>query len=184
MKRVDYQDLLAEHGSSEYIPYEDFLRTWEWSRKKHAIEVRDGAMCHQCGNKESYYDHDSKKHCWAESYTREEVDVITGENITVWGIKKTFPDKPYILHCHHKYYVSETLPWDYPDEAFVTLCMHCHSEFHKTNKVPFYRKSDMAFLDYTPCLRCCGAGVLSEYSYHMGGVCFQCGGARYLELIK
>jgi len=181
MKRVNYQELLAEYGSSDGIPYSEFLRTWEWSKKKHLIEVRDSNQCQQCGEEETQYDYGT--HFWPKKARREDfIHPITGKEGILYRVMTS--EKAYVLHCHHKYYISETLPWEYPDEALVTLCMYCHSEFHKTNKVPFYRKSDMEFLDYTPCPRCCGAGVLSEYSYHMSGVCFQCGGARYLELIK
>lgn len=32
------------------------------------------------------------------------------------------------LHVHHLYYEKEKDPWDYPIEAFVTLCEECHEE--------------------------------------------------------
>jgi hypothetical protein len=37
------------------------------------------------------------------------------------------------LQVHHKYYKPNTNPWDYPDEALVTLCELCHvkAEFIK-----------------------------------------------------
>ena len=30
------------------------------------------------------------------------------------------------LHVHHEYYLPDIEPWDYPDEAFKTLCVDCH----------------------------------------------------------
>lgn len=30
------------------------------------------------------------------------------------------------LHVHHRYYKKELLAWEYPDEALITLCHHCH----------------------------------------------------------
>lgn len=35
-------------------------------------------------------------------------------------------DKETSLHVHHTYYRKNTEPWDYPDEALVTLCEACH----------------------------------------------------------
>lgn len=30
------------------------------------------------------------------------------------------------LHIHHQYYLNNTLPWEYPNEALQTLCADCH----------------------------------------------------------
>lgn len=30
------------------------------------------------------------------------------------------------LHVHHFYYIKNRHPWDYPDNALVTLCDLCH----------------------------------------------------------
>lgn len=37
------------------------------------------------------------------------------------------------LHVHHKWYNKGCLPWEYPDEALITLCDLCHAkeEFYK-----------------------------------------------------
>lgn len=32
------------------------------------------------------------------------------------------------LHVHHKYYEPGKKPWEYPDEALITLCESCHSD--------------------------------------------------------
>ncbi len=32
------------------------------------------------------------------------------------------------LHVHHRYYVKGRKPWEYPDEALVTLCASCHKD--------------------------------------------------------
>jgi hypothetical protein len=31
------------------------------------------------------------------------------------------------LHVHHKKYLKNTDPWDYPDELLITLCGLCHT---------------------------------------------------------
>jgi len=91
-------------------------------------------------------------------------------------------DKKYYLHVHHKYYVYENLPWEYDDDALITLCNWCHWEFHQNYTVPFYDRS-FSELNYNPCSRCGGAGIFPEYNHVQGGVCFKCGGNRYVELI-
>lgn len=40
--------------------------------------------------------------------------------------------KEATLHVHHIYYTPNTDPWDYPDEALVTLCEFCHEAETKT----------------------------------------------------
>ena len=37
-------------------------------------------------------------------------------------------DKETTLHIHHKYYEDGCDPWEYPNQALVTLCEHCHKE--------------------------------------------------------
>ncbi len=32
------------------------------------------------------------------------------------------------LQIHHNYYLPETEPWNYPDEALMTLCFLCHEK--------------------------------------------------------
>lgn len=34
----------------------------------------------------------------------------------------------HTLHVHHKYYESGKEPWEYRDEALVSLCEHCHEQ--------------------------------------------------------
>lgn len=47
------------------------------------------------------------------------------------------------LNVHHKYYCkypNEELvkPWDYPDDALITLCERCHKKVHERNKIKYY----------------------------------------------
>lgn len=34
------------------------------------------------------------------------------------------------LHAHHIFYVDDTDPWDYKDDALITLCEVCHNTQH------------------------------------------------------
>ena len=36
-----------------------------------------------------------------------------------------FDDKN-TLNVHHKYYIANRKPWEYPDELLITLCENCH----------------------------------------------------------
>lgn len=47
------------------------------------------------------------------------------------------------LQVHHKYYAHypNNYPadaWDYPDDAFITLCDRCHKKEHETKKIKSY----------------------------------------------
>lgn len=36
-------------------------------------------------------------------------------------------DESSTLNVHHKYYKKDTQAWEYPNDALVTYCKHCHS---------------------------------------------------------
>ena len=41
-------------------------------------------------------------------------------------------DRP--LHVHHKHYIKDKLPWEYPNKDLYTLCEVCHKlEHHLIN---------------------------------------------------
>lgn len=44
-------------------------------------------------------------------------------------------DKETTLHVHHVYYEANSEPWDYADDALVTLCGVCHEAEHEAMKV-------------------------------------------------
>lgn len=46
-----------------------------------------------------------------------------------WACKKC-GDTLSLLVVHHLYYKPNTEPWDYPNEALVTLCELCHEKTH------------------------------------------------------
>jgi hypothetical protein len=87
------------------------------------------------------------------------------------------------LHVHHQYYILANLPWEYPDSALITVCSNCHEVIHKSGVIPVYREETKAVkLNLIPCSRCYGQGILPQFSHHQNGICFKCGGAKYLEL--
>lgn len=85
------------------------------------------------------------------------------------------------LEVHHKYYKLDKKPWDYPDEALISLCHECHIDVHQTTEIKIFRE-DKSILLVKPCPRCFGSGYLMEYKHVQRGICFGCWGARYFEI--
>lgn len=81
------------------------------------------------------------------------------------------------LNIHHNYYILGKAPWDYDNNALVTLCSRCHQKRHKQTKIPLYRQDRLLIYPALPvCDRCNGTGYLPQYHYYMGGICFKCHG--------
>ena len=62
------------------------------------------------------------------------------------GYKCKWCGSPNNLQIHHRYYEKypngeKVKPWDYPNEALITLCDECHKKAHKKYKIKsYYRK--------------------------------------------
>lgn len=81
------------------------------------------------------------------------------------------------LNIHHNYYIFGRKPWDYDNDALVTLCSRCHQKRHKQIKIPLYGQDKQLINPALPvCDRCNGTGYLPQYHYYMGGICFKCHG--------
>ncbi len=92
----------------------------------------------------------------------------------------TFPSS-YVksLNIHHKYYIENHLPWDYEDDALITLCAECHQLKHQKEKIPVYRDhiSPNNISRYADiCSKCGGSGYIPQYIHVENGICFQCHG--------
>lgn len=99
---------------------------------------------------------------------------ITYKNVIV-SIRSNKEIKP--LNIHHLYYVKNYKPWEYDDNALITLCADCHKKRHKTN-VPIYNSVSMTnLIGYAKiCPKCKGLGFIPEYAHVENGICFMCGG--------
>lgn len=83
------------------------------------------------------------------------------------------------LHIHHNYYQIGKLAWEYPLNAFTTLCWNCHETLHKDCEIEI-RDINGNILDYKEvCPRCHGAGWFPEYKHVDNGICFECGGNKF-----
>jgi len=45
------------------------------------------------------------------------------------------------LHVHHKYYLKNIMPWDYPTDAYEVLCLNCHRREHANENSDFNHES-------------------------------------------
>lgn len=84
------------------------------------------------------------------------------------------------LHIHHKYYQVGRLAWEYPDTALMTLCWGCHEQLHRDTEVDVLDEQGQVVGRRRVCGRCHGAGWFPQCDHVEGGVCFECGGAKYV----
>ena len=87
------------------------------------------------------------------------------------------------LHIHHKYYIKDRNPWEYENEALVTLCAECHQKRHNTTNIPLYSaKKELLITNLPMCKRCQGRGYIPQYHYYCEGICFKCFGEGVCDL--
>ena len=87
------------------------------------------------------------------------------------------------LHIHHQYYIKDRNPWEYEDDALVTLCADCHQKRHNTTNIPMYSTNgELLKSNLQLCNRCQGRGYIPQYHYYYEGICFQCYGEGVSEL--
>jgi hypothetical protein len=158
--------------------YSELLKCEEWQTLRSLQFAKANHTCKTC----------NKSVNW---------DIDTGIGYFVYELKETTDDwgfprltsklkkvkNPLVLHLHHTYYVRNTLPWNYPDICFETLCEACHKEIHAKKKIHMYASHSLGQSQHlTACERCSGTGYLQEFNYYMDGVCFLCDGAGFEEL--
>lgn len=80
------------------------------------------------------------------------------------------------LNIHHKYYIAGHKPWEYDNDALLTLCEDCHKNWHLRNPIYVYDNNHNSKCVCNVCDRCGGSGFLPQYHYVQNGVCFKCGG--------
>jgi hypothetical protein len=176
-EKLKYEILVRAFDNGR-VPYALLLNTEEWMYRREEIIKRDSKVCKKCGRGPTI-DQVSKNEYFGFEWVERRV---SNANYPKVDIEEMYwSDKPYNLEVHHKFYVLGSLPWDYSDDALVTLCNWCHQEIHNTTVIPVLNHEGEA-LGYTPCNRCNGSGSLPEYSHVQSGVCFKCNGARYEEL--
>lgn len=171
--------------------YGDLLKLPIWKNRRNEVLRRDNLLCSTCGLPGTIIEKYSSKPDF--SYTTLEVfdryQPVDSE-LSMDDVNRMrviyIPSPTIILHVHHRYYLLDSLPWEYNDKVLVTMCSGCHHNWHEKNKAVVYQKRGKKYytLNVTPCERCNGVGSLLQYKYYMDGICFKCNGARYNELIE
>lgn len=172
-----YSDILNEYGHN--LKYDQLLSTTEWYAKKNEIETRDDFRCKDCGNVQTI--------CFLESgpigVDKEimEIPLPNGEIYKHEEIVPIFQEKMYYIAVHHLYYIQDKLPWEYKNEAFVTLCNYCHEKRHQLDKIIVYNNEDLNNISehLNRCSRCNGFGYIPKYDHVENGICFKCYGVGY-----
>lgn len=57
-------------------------------------------------------------------WQRKRLEIFQRDNYTCQVCQDQFTN----LQVHHKYYIDGAMPWEYPDEALITLCELCHEK--------------------------------------------------------
>ena len=73
-----------------------------------------------------------KENKW--KHKAKEIRARDGNKCTICGAKGR-------LQVHHLYYVDGNMPWEYPNEAMVTLCSVCHRKEHGIKIKPKRKKA-------------------------------------------
>ena len=110
--------------SSQDLSYEDLLKIEEWSEKRQKIQ-------------DLSYEDLLKTEEWREKRQK----ILNRDNN-----KCVYCGKTHNLQVHHKYYSKypngfRVYPWNYPDDALITLCDECHKKVHSKKKIKNYYRS-------------------------------------------
>ena len=110
--------------SSQDLSYEDLLKIEEWSEKRQKIQ-------------DLSYEDLLKTEEWREKRQK----ILNRDNN-----KCVYCGKTHNLQVHHKYYSKypngfRVYPWNYPDDALITLCDECHKKVHNKKKIKTYYRS-------------------------------------------
>lgn len=171
--------------------YQELLSTSEWTNKRNEIIERDNKRCTKCKlsatGSYAHFDVEKKEYSYITDDGSDYIQYVKNEKGLI--VKESVPriiitNKPYHLQVHHKYYIYNKLPWEYDNDALITLCNWCYTDIHKTETIKMYVNDSLIdFEELIPCDRCNGSGNFPEYSNVQGGVCFKCGGKRFEQSI-
>lgn len=205
MKVKKYKELLKESElKNEFITYSEKLKTYEWRNKRNYIVNRDNHSCNKCKSKPTEFQNgryvrkktekeirEYKEYfgkLWFESVKEEYKEIYDPEN-PPWFLQNedriplNHEPNPTFLHVHHKYYVLNNLPWEYPNEALVTLCQNCHQNLHNETEIEvFTDENKTTKVEIIICEKCNGSGYLPEFHYYEKGICFSCNGEKYKKV--
>lgn len=145
------------------MTYKELLEDPLWIAKRHWIIRRDKYHCQNC--KRLFFP-----------------EILKAKSVLSNGIRTQLKGEIYIifedllnLQVHHKYYIKGNDPWEYQDDALITLCPECHKNEHEKTEIPVF-KNNVIEKHLSICDRCGGSGYLPQYHYNANGICFKCYG--------
>lgn len=144
--------------------YREKLQNSFWIAKRHWIIRLDNYHC---------------RNCMQPAFKK----AFDAKNIIREGEKNPISNRAFIiiedkleLNVHHKYYMEGKEPWEYDDDALITLCPPCHKKEHENNTINVYNKDGIILKETKPCGKCGGSGYIPSYSHIQNGICFKCEG--------
>ena len=67
------------------------------------------------------------QHLQDPKWQKKRLDIFNRDN---WKCRCCFATN-VALNAHHLYYIKGNRPWEYDDDAIVTVCNECHGILHK-----------------------------------------------------
>lgn len=183
MKYADlkkYFERLNSIIDGDKIAFRVLLETEEWKKKSDEILKRDNFSCKKCKtewnpNRFLVNEENGVRLYKIEDYW------VNRSDFEVWLDKmKNVPKSE--IKVYHKYFQSNKLPWNYPDDALVSLCEKCHCKEHKANNTKLFDENMYFLNNLILCQKCNGSGVLHQYAHIDNGDCFNCKGDGYKNL--
>jgi hypothetical protein len=180
------RELSLKKGIAE-LGYEELLWTEEWLTLRTQIKDRDNQTCQNCLRSQfrTMDDAEFAEVLASSGYGRyfNLLEGIYEDTPGKFSLKRNdkYPsqlkyDNAVKLQVHHKYYIWNTLPWEYDMSALTTLCDHCHELEHMKEPLVYTNSTMKVFKVLNSCTRCGGRGYIQEYKHIQNGICFACGG--------
>ena len=154
---MEYEKLLSSLNKED-LTYVNLLSCLEWQIKRMKIFRRDGLNCTRCSKAAKNSD------------LRFFLD-IKGDIESL-----SFSYAPHGFDVHHLHYIKGRLPWEYENNALISVCRDCHVEIHRTETIKLYDIDGVTELETNACNRCSGEGFIELYRHVQGGICFKCRG--------
>jgi 5-methylcytosine-specific restriction endonuclease McrA len=202
MRKIEYINFEKLKKDNDILTYADLLTTTEWKEKREIIIKRDNLKCACCGKKENKIDEldgyrDMTEKERSEFLKNAKEEFLKSESGQSWmkiigglpkfGVpmvkKENYVEQnSVILNVHHKYYIKDKKPWEYKNEALITVCSKCHTDIHNSEKIIIYDNENFVNpITVEKCWKCNGTGYLDQFHYFMSGICFACKGNGTLE---
>ena len=169
-----------KEGDREFKPvsrYAQLLRSLEWQNRRKEILARDAHRCTDCKIGPTIQ-------LWSRPVVG--LETLGLSDAGRWVVEPIFSKEPVSLHVHHRLYVLERRPWNYPNDELVTLCDKCHLAEHERATIPVYLREIDLYVTKHPniivCPKCGGDGYLPHFNYYQAGVCFGCSGNCFVLL--